>query len=100
MDKKFTNFLKIKVKRKLYIQKEVKKKILKSIYQNQNIKPLKRQYSFFCLMKTNVLFLKIKNTCLLTGRNSSVYNNFFLSRHVLKKMVNVNKLQNVKINSW
>jgi len=99
MNKKFTNYLKIKVKRKLYIQKEVKKKILKSIFQNQSVKPLKRQYSFFCLIKTNVLFLKIKNTCLISGRNSAVYKNFFLSRHVLKKMVNVNKLQNVKINS-
>jgi ribosomal protein S14 len=48
----------------------------------------------------SVLSYKIKNTCLLTGRNSAVSNNFFLSRHSLKKLANVNKLQNIKIKSW
>jgi hypothetical protein len=29
-----------------------------------------------------------------------VSNNFFISRHSMKRLLNVNKLQNVKINSW
>ena len=100
MTRKFINFLKVKVKRKLFLKNEIKKKILKSIIQNQKIQPLKRQYSYYQLIKTSNLYLKIKNTCLLTGRNSSVYKNFFISRHSIKKMLNDNKLQNIKINSW
>lgn len=100
MNKNFINFLKIKVKRKLFLKNELKRKILKSIVQNQQIKPLKRQYGYYKLIKNTSNFLKIKNVCLLTSRQSAVSNNFYFSRHVLKKMLNINKLQNVKIRSW
>jgi len=100
MNRVFLNFLKIKVKRKIYLKNELKKKFLKSIVQNQSVKPLTRQYASYNLTKIPVLSYKIKNTCLLTGRNSAVSNNFFLSRHSLKKLANINKLQNVKIKSW
>lgn len=100
MNRLFLNFIKIKIKRKIYLKNELKKKILKSIVQNQNIKPLTKQYASYNLVKMSVLSYKIKNTCLLTGRNSAVSNNFFLSRHSLKKLANVNKLQNIKIKSW
>jgi ribosomal protein S14 len=100
MNKNFINFLKIKLKRKLFLKNELKRKILKSIVQNQQLKPLKRQYGYYKLIKNASTFLKIKNVCLLTSRQSSVSNNFYFSRHVLKKMLNVNKLQNVKIRSW
>lgn len=100
MNKAFLNFLKIKVKRKIYLKEELKKKILKSIVQNQSVKPLVKQYAYYRLIKMSTLPYKIKNTCLITGRNSSVSNNFFLSRHSLKKLANINKLQNVKIRSW
>jgi ribosomal protein S14 len=99
MNRVFLNFLKIKIKRKLYLKNELKKKILKSIVQNQNVKPLKKQYAYYNLIKMSNFPYKIKNTCLLTGRNSAISNNFFLSRHSLKKLLNVNKLQNVKIKS-
>lgn len=100
MNRLFLNFLKIKIKKKLYLKNELKKKILKSIIQNQNVNPLKRQYAYYNLIKMPNLHYKIQNVCLLTGRNRSVSNNFFLSRHVLKKMLNINKLQNIKIRSW
>jgi ribosomal protein S14 len=100
MNRVFLNFLKVKIKRKLYLKNELKKKILKSIIQNQSVNPLKKQYAYYNLIKMSVLSYKIKNTCLLNGRNSAVSNNFFLSRHALKKLLSVNKLQNVKIRSW
>lgn len=100
MNRVFLNFLKIKIKRKLFLKNEIKKKILKSIVQNQKVNPLKKQYAFFNLVKLKNNIYKIKNTCLLTGRNSAVLNNFFLSRHSVKKLLNVNKLQNIKIKSW
>lgn len=100
MNKNFIKLLKIKVKRKLFLKNEIKKKILKSIVQNQQVKPLKRQYGYYKLIRNPNIFLKIKNVCLLTSRASAVSNNFYFSRHVLKKMLNINKLQNIKIRSW
>ena len=99
MNKKFINYLKIKVKKKLFLKNELKNKILKSIIQNQKNKYLKKQYAYYTLIKTTYFFNKVKNVCLLTGKNGAVSNNFFLSRHVLKKMLNSNKLQNIKIRS-
>jgi len=99
MNKSFINYLKLKIKKKLFLKNEIKIKILKSIIQNQKNKPLKIQYAYYSLINMSTIFNKMKNTCLLTGRNASVSNNFYLSRHSLKKLLNQNKLQNIKINS-
>lgn len=100
MNKIFMNFLKVKVKKKFFFKNELKKKILKSIFHNQNVNPLKKQYALYSAQRIPNKHLKIKNSCLLSGRNSSVSKNFFISRHMMKKNLNLNKLQNVKINSW
>jgi len=100
MNKLFIKFLKVKVKRKLFLKNELKKKILKSIIQNQNVSFFKKQYAQYSLLKFSYNTFKIKNICLMDGRSSSVSNNFFISRHSMKRLLNVNKLQNVKINSW
>lgn len=100
MNKLYVKFLKIKIKRKLLLKNELKKKILKSIIQNQSTNFLKKQYAQYSLSKFPCNMLKIKNICLMDGRNSSVSNNFFISRHSMKRLLNINKLQNVKINSW
>ena len=100
MNRIFKNFLKKKLKKKIFLKNEIKKKILKSIIQNQNVNFFKKQFAYYLLIKKPVYCYKQKNTCLLTGRNSSVSNYFFISRHFIKKNLNINKLQNVKINSW
>jgi len=100
MNRIFIDFLKIKVKKKLFLKNELKRKILKSIIQNQNVNFLKKQYSQYTLVRLPYNFLKLKNACLIDGRRSSVSNNFFISRHSIKRLANANKLQNVKINSW
>lgn len=96
----FASFLKTKIKRKFILKNEIKKKILKSIIQNKNVNFLKKQYAQYNLIKFSTINYKLKNVCLLDGRASSVSNNFFIGRHAVKRLVNLNKLQNIKINSW
>jgi len=99
MNKLYIKFLKVKIKRKLFLKNELKKKILKSIIQTQSANLLKKHYAQYSLSKFSYNTLKIKNICLMDGRSTSVSNNFFISRHSMKRLLNVNKLQNVKINS-
>jgi hypothetical protein len=99
MNKLHIKFLKIKLKRKLFLKNELKKNILKSIIQNKNVNFLKKQYAQYSLLQFTYNTFKIKNVCLMDGRSSSVSNNFFVSRNSTKKLLNLNKLQNIKINS-
>ena len=100
MKSTFIDFLKIKLKKKKIIKLEIKNKILQSIFQNKKISSNKRLFSFFLNLKKSNKIYKHKNICLLTGKTSSVSNTFFLSRNCLKNLLNLNKLQNVKQNSW
>ena len=100
MKSNFINYLKIKLKKKKIIKTEIKNKILQSIFQNKKIDSKKRLFSFFLNLKKSNKVFKYKNACLLTGKYSSVSNNFFLSRNYLKNLLNLNKIQNVKQNSW
>ena len=93
------NFLKVKIKKKKFIKNELKYKILQSIFQNKKINPNKRLFSFFLLLKSNNKINQIKDVCLLTGKSGSLSNNFFISRHSIKQLLNLNKLQNIKINT-
>jgi len=100
MKSEILNFLKIKVKKKKFIKNELKVKILKSIFQNKKITPNKRLFAFFLILKNNTKINKQKDICLLTSKSAGLYNNFGISRNCVKKLLNNNKLQNIKINSF
>jgi hypothetical protein len=100
MKSEILNFLKIKIKKKKFIKTELKLKILQSIFQNKKNNPNKRLYSFMLLLKTNNKINKQKDVCLLTSKSSGLNNSFGISRNGIKKLLNNNKLQNIKINSF
>lgn len=100
MKSEVLNFLKIKVKKKKFIKNELKLNILKSIFQNKKVIQNKRLFSFFLILKNNNKINKQKDICLLTSKSSGLYNNFGISRNCIKKLLNNNKIQNVKINSY
>lgn len=100
MRSELLNLLKTKIKRKKFIKKELQCKILQSIFQNKKIVPNKRLFSFFLLLKNNNKINKQKDICLLTSKAGGLYNNFGISRNCLKRLLNHNKVQNVRINSF
>lgn len=100
MDYAKINLLKLKLKNEYKKKQEIKTQILKSIVQNKKIKPAYRAYASLVLQKRKKSAYKFKHVCLKNNRSSSVHNNFYLSRFVLKNLALRNKLQNVKLNSW
>ena len=103
MRNKILNIKKNFLKKKLYTKYELKLIILKSIIQNQNIKPLVRiKASKLNSKKPNLSFLSKQknNICLKTGRTKGVYKTYNLTRHYLKYLGSNNNLQNTKIASW
>ena len=103
MKNKIRNINKDIIKRKKYLNCEIKKIILKSIIQNNNIKPYIRALA----NKKNSEFQKISfiskqnnNICLKTGRFKGVLKMTQMSRHFIKKMGLMGSLQNIKIKSW
>lgn len=100
MKTELIKLIKIKIKKKKVFKNEIKYKILKSIFQNKKIKPNKRLYSFFLILKFNNKILKHKNICLFTSKTNGLIKDFCISRNLMKQLLNLNKIQNIKINSW
>jgi hypothetical protein len=87
------------LKRKYFIKNEVKQKILKSIIQNKKVDQIKRFFAQIILQKNNK---KKKNNkiCLYTSKFRGINTFLFFSRHTIKKLANINELQNIKVKSW
>jgi hypothetical protein len=87
------------IKRKYFIKNELKEKILKSIIQNKKIIQIKRFFAQIILQKNNK---KKKNNkiCLYTSKFRGINTFLFFSRHTIKKLANMNELQNIKVKSW
>jgi len=100
---KLNNIYKDLFKKNNFNKKELKKIILKSIIQNNNVQPILRSK---CIKKLNIFNLKSSlskqnnNICVKTGRIKGVYKYINLSRHYIKKLSLNGGLQNVKISSW
>lgn len=87
------------IKRKFFLKKEIKKKILKSIIQNKKVNQTKRMFAQIILQK-NYKTKKNNKLCLATSKYRGVTTFLFFSRHTIKKMANINELQNIKVKSW
>lgn len=91
-----------KFKRQLFNNIEVKiisiKSLLKSqtaVFEYKNI--LEKQLSDYC---SNCFSTKINNMCIFTGRHSSVYRLFRLSRIELRRSTTKNDIFGLKKSSW
>jgi len=84
-------------------QKEAFRKIIKSIYQNNNISNFIKIYANYQYNKSrskNSFLSKKHKICLYTGKRSGVVSGFSFSRYTIKKLLLTNKLTNVKKNNW
>jgi ribosomal protein S14 len=98
MKKQKKKLLKELIKRKFFLKKEVKKKILKSILQNKKLSQIKRMSAQIILQK-NYKIKKNNKICMQTSKYRGVNTFLFFSRHTIKKMANINELQNIKVKS-
>lgn len=90
------------IKKKLFLKNEIKSVIIKSIFQNRYIPNVKR-----CYMKVVNTRIKKKSSissqkkrCVITGQSNSVYKNFEINRHVVKRFNNVGLIQGVTVKKW
>jgi ribosomal protein S14 len=100
---KLINIKKNSTKKKKFLKKELKIIILKSLIQNNNLKPITRSNAFYKLSRLKYIYSKSKqnnNICLYSGKIKSVFNKFKMSRHFIKKFCSDNSLQNNKLINW
>jgi len=90
------------IKRIRFIRNEIKKKLIKSISVNNNIKNSLRFYGVTLKRKPMNIY-KITNQhkiCLLRSRHRGVFRQFSMSRHTLKALNYEARIQNIKTISW
>lgn len=103
MNKNIKNIMREKIIRIKLSNKNIFKKILKSISQNNNIKnkiKIYTNYIFDKNLKKNTMQTKKHKICFYTGKRSGIVNNFNFSRYKIKSLILENKLTNVKKNNW
>lgn len=91
--------MKEKITRIKLSKKNIFKKILKSISQNNNIKnkiKIYANYIFDKKLKNHTMQTKKHKICFYTGKRSSVVNGFSFSRYKVKNLILENKLTNIK----
>lgn len=98
MNKKKIIILKEIIKKKNKIKNELKKKIIKSIIQNKKNIQVKRLFLQNLNQKNKLK--KNNKICLFSSKRRGVETKLFISRHIIKKLLNLNELQNIKIKSW
>jgi ribosomal protein S14 len=90
------------VKKKLFLKNEIKSIIMRSIFQNRYIPNVKRCYmkvvNARIKKKSSIAFQKKR--CVVTGQSNSVYKNFEINRHVMKRFNNVGLIQGVTLKKW
>lgn len=97
---KLINIKKNNIKKTKFLKKELKITILKSIIQNNNLKPIIRANAFYKLSRLKYIYKRSKqnnNLCLYSGKIKSTFNKFKMSRHFIKKFCSNNALQNNKL---
>lgn len=103
MNKNIRNILREKITRINLSKKEIFRKILKSISQNNNINNNIKIYANYVLNKgkqKNFFLSKKHKICISTGKRSGLLKGFNISRYVLKDLIIKNRLTNIKKNNW
>jgi ribosomal protein S14 len=102
MNKNTRNILREKITRINLSKKEIFKKIIKSINQNNNIQNNIKLYTNYILDKTNKknFFLSKKHKiCIATGKRGGLLKGFSFSRYIIKDLILKNRLTNIKKNN-
>jgi ribosomal protein S14 len=102
MNRNTRNIIKEKITRINLSKREILKKILKSIYQNNNINNNIKIYSTYILnkiTKKNYFLTKKHKICIYTGKRSGLLKGFNLSRYILKDLILKNRFTNLKKNN-
>lgn len=103
MNKNIRNIMREKIIRIKLSNKDVYKKILKSISQNNNIKnkiKIYTNYIFDKNLKKNTMQTKKHKICFYTGKRSGIINGYNFSRYKIKNLILENKFTNIKKNNW
>lgn len=103
MNKNIRNIMREKVIRINLTKREIKRKILKSISQNNNISNNIKIYSNFLMSKftrKDAFLSKKTKICLYTGKRGGFLKGFNFSRYVIKSLILQNKNTNLKKNNW
>lgn len=103
MNKNIRNIIKEKIIRINLSKKEVARKIMKSINQNNNIKNNIKIYINHLMVKEtkkNFFFSRKHKICLYTGKRSSILKGFSFSRYMIKALILRNKCTNIKKHNW
>jgi small subunit ribosomal protein S14 len=89
-------------KRNLYLIYEIKRVQYKSIINDLSLSKEIRYASQLLLNKLprNSSRIRIKNRCILTGRNHSILREFKLSRIKLRELASQGLLMGIKKSSW
>ena len=98
LKKKENRIIRSKIKNIIIIKYLYINIILKSIFQNRNIKNKKRLFSFLNTkkLKKNTT---LNNYCLLNGQTNGLNKKLNISRHSLNNLLKFNILNNFKIKS-
>lgn len=92
-----------KIKRKLFKNLEIRLTSIKSLIKTQSLKNsnykniLKKELFFY---DNNSFLTKKNNMCIFTGRHSSVYRRFRISRIELRRSASKNDIFGLKKSSW
>jgi ribosomal protein S14 len=99
--KKLNNYFLVLLKQK-HLQLELKKYLLKSIIQNQKIKPVIRAHAIYKLTKipNSASIAKQYTTCFETGKNKGIINQYNRSRQMVKQFAYQHKLTSTRVKSW
>lgn len=98
------NAKKIKISRDeilriIFLKKEIKTVLLKSILKNQQIKPVYRGLCSYKLQRTRTYLTRQKNICIITGKYGGVFSISNTSRQVLNKLLQEGFVTNMKTNN-
>lgn len=91
-----------KIKKIYFLKNEIKNILLKSVFYDKSIKPIKRSFCLYRLInakkKTKISFQK--NVCLILSKHRGYYSKFGLKRHSIKKLNIKGEIPNIKSIGW
>jgi ribosomal protein S14 len=99
MERKQIRLSRDEIRRVMFLKKELKRMILKSILKNQQLSPKIRGFALYKLQTENVYYSRQKNFCILTGKSGSVLKLTNTSRQMLNKLAQEGSVINVKTNN-
>lgn len=99
MNNKKLNILKEHIRFKNGIRIEMHIKLIKSLAQNKNSKPLLRMISQKRLVAHRVSFTK-KQLCVISGSFVNINPRLKISRFTIKNLILTRNLDNTSVNAW